>query len=438
MKTTLRSLLVTLSVLLMLPLSARALIYATETNYTVTAGQKVTLDIEAEGGEDLSWTTSDKKIATVKDGVVTAVKGGTVEITAEATDGSDRVVFTVTVEDRVDSLSFPKRAVDLYLGAEGKNSVAYAVEIKPETAGCKEVIYTTSSSAVATVDEYGTITAVGVGRCTITATSRENTSKPRTATCSVTVRQAVTEIELDRTSIQAEYGYHYTLTATAYPTDAYNRKLSWSSTDKSVATVKNSGKVTIVGYGTCDILVTANDTGVTQAVCHIVVPSYFVPTIYEGGGVLDELELFSEEDRATLAKGLTNLRNEYYGDDTAGPDIVIYTCRADDENTLSASTEAAAKAFREKLDTEYNLRNNTKKGMSGPIVITINLWQTEGRADVQIDYTSSSMRNKLTTTRIKEARSTMVTGFQYRGSYVEGILDWADYLFSVLTGASGN
>lgn len=66
-----------------------------EEGKTVTISASVTTN-PAGGNTALTWETSDSSIATVKDGVVTGVKAGTVTITAKAADGTSKTC-TVTV-----------------------------------------------------------------------------------------------------------------------------------------------------------------------------------------------------------------------------------------------------------------------------------------------------------------------------------------------------
>jgi len=59
------------------------------------------------------------------------------------------------------------------------------------------------------------------------------------------------------------------LTATVFPTDASNKTIVWSSTDTSVATVSQSGLVTVIcAWGGCDIIATC---GNVSAKCEVLV-----------------------------------------------------------------------------------------------------------------------------------------------------------------------
>lgn len=135
----------------------------------------------------VTWSSSDSSIATVKDGVVTAIKEGTVTITAGI--GSITATCMVTVvkkEIPVESVTLNKTQLDLKKGEVG----TLVVTVKPDDATDKSVIWESSNSAVATVDN-GKVTALTEGSSTITAKAGE-----KKATCNVTVKSA-TVISID-------------------------------------------------------------------------------------------------------------------------------------------------------------------------------------------------------------------------------------------------
>lgn len=75
----------------------------------------------------------------------------------------------------------------------------------------------------------------------------------------------VTGISLNKSSLTMTEGDIQTLIATIAPDNATNKKVSWTSTDSSVAKVDQDGKVTAVKAGTATITVTTEDGGKTDS-----------------------------------------------------------------------------------------------------------------------------------------------------------------------------
>ncbi|MGN0470008.1 MAG: alpha-amylase family glycosyl hydrolase, partial [Acutalibacteraceae bacterium] len=125
--------------------------------------------------------------------------------------------------------------------------------VAPDNATNKTVSWTTSNASVATV-AGGNITGVSKGTATITA----KTSNGLTATVKVTVVDnpdiiRPTGITLDKKSLSLIEGASEKLTATVAPANATNKKVTWTSSDTSIATVDGLGNVKAVLEGTATI-----------------------------------------------------------------------------------------------------------------------------------------------------------------------------------------
>lgn len=79
---------------------------------------------------------------------------------------------------------------------------------------------------------------------------------------------SVTGVTLNKIVLQLYTGGSETLTATIAPTNATNKKVTWTSSDPAVATVDANGKVTAKSLGMADITVTTKDGGYT-ATCRV-------------------------------------------------------------------------------------------------------------------------------------------------------------------------
>ena len=135
------------------------------------------------------------------------------------------------------------------LTMEPGGTVSLSVTVTPSNATAKSVTWSSSNQAVATVNN-GTVTAVGAGSATITASAGG-----KTANCSVTVSKKVvpvTSITLNVTEAELERGGTLTITATVTPNDATDKIVAWTSSNASVATVED-GVVKAVAVGTTTI-----------------------------------------------------------------------------------------------------------------------------------------------------------------------------------------
>ncbi len=100
-------------------------------------------------------------------------------------------------------------------------------------------------------------------RITATITAKAG---DKTATCAITVvATPVTSITLDKTSASLKAGETVTLTATVNPSDATDKTVTWSTSDATVATVKD-GVVTAIKVGSATITAQAGDKTATCAV----------------------------------------------------------------------------------------------------------------------------------------------------------------------------
>ena len=141
-----------------------------------------------------------------------------------------------------------------------------------------DVEWTTSNPEIATVGNDGTVTAVAVGKTTITA-KVTSSGKEYSATCEVEVTtEPVTNVELNANTGTLDIGQTLTLTATVTPSTASNQGVTWSTSDSNVATVAN-GVVTAVGAGSATITATANDGSGYNATCAIMVNPRLVSSI---------------------------------------------------------------------------------------------------------------------------------------------------------------
>lgn len=164
------------------------------------------------------------------------------------------------------TISLNKTSLNLKAGG----SETLVATVGPADLANKNVNWTSSNTAVATVDANGKVTAKAAGSSTITATTQTD---GKTATCAVVVTKQddntvpVSAVKLSATSQNLVKGKTLALTATVEPSNATDKTVQWASSNSAVATVQN-GTVTAVGKGTATITASA---GGKTASCTITV-----------------------------------------------------------------------------------------------------------------------------------------------------------------------
>ena len=240
---------------------------------TVNAGDtlQLTAKVSPSNASDTSvtWSSSSTGIAKVSTaGLVTGVATGTAVITAKANDGSNKsATFTVTVTKKVIKVTKISLSASTLLTKVGCTEKITAT-VTPTNADNRAVTWSSSAPTVASVDQSGNIIAKSVGNATITVKAKDGSGV--TATCWVNVTDIkVTGITLNKTTLNIKTGATEQLTAKVQPTDATNSKVTWSSNDKDVAEVDQTGMITAKKEGSAVITVTAQDGSGKTATCQV-------------------------------------------------------------------------------------------------------------------------------------------------------------------------
>jgi Leucine-rich repeat (LRR) protein len=151
------------------------------------------------------------------------------------------------------------------------DSETLSATVSPSNAGNKRVTWSSSSSSVASVDADGKVTALKAGRVTVTVKTVDGS---HTATCSVTVTAnlvAVTGVKLEAASLTIAAEDQKTLTATVTPSGATNKKVAWSSSDPTVATVDAAGKIIALRAGATVITASSVQNPEQSTDCNVTV-----------------------------------------------------------------------------------------------------------------------------------------------------------------------
>ena len=233
---------------------------------TVKVNQKVTLKAtvnpEDATNKDLIWESDNESVAAVDEhGVVTGKKEGTATITVSSAENKEiKATCEMTViKVPVTRVTLSKTKLTL---APGKSQKLTAT-IAPNDATNKSLTWKSSNDKIAAVTN-GKVTAKKAGTATITVSSKEN--KEIKATCKVTVKIAVTKVKLNKSKLTLGTKETFALKATITPKNATNKKVSYKSSKKTVATVSSKGKIKALKKGKTTITATVDGKKATCVV----------------------------------------------------------------------------------------------------------------------------------------------------------------------------
>ena len=137
------------------------------------------------------------------------------------------------------------------------------VEIYPEDAKNHEIEFTSSNTKVLTVDNSGTVLAVGNGTAKITAKAKENSVS---SSLEIQVYTPVTDLELNVEQLTIQEGDSFIIIPSIYPIDASNKNVKYSVENQTIAQVSSDGKITGKSQGTTTVTVTTEDGNITKTI----------------------------------------------------------------------------------------------------------------------------------------------------------------------------
>ena len=251
-----------------------------------------------------SYVSNNPKVASVNEaGRITAVAAGEAEITTTvALSSKISKTFTTIVEVKevpVDSITLNENALSLNIGAQA----TLIATVQPSNATNRDVVWQSDNPQVASVDN-GKVTAVAAGNAKITATAGG-----KTATCEVTVKNPNTVVPVTgvtltpkKSALTLALGKKTTFGATVAPTNATDKKVTWSTSNSKIAAISKpdkNGKITVTAKkaGTATIKVTTAN-GKTAS-CKITVVSLNKTKLTLGKGETFSLKVSGTKTKPT-------------------------------------------------------------------------------------------------------------------------------------------
>ena len=254
-------------------------VYASASSASMTAGTSRTFTAGTSpaglSGVTYKWTTSNSAVAsgsynrTTGKLTLKAHRAGRATLTVQATKGgitrSDSFVVTVTAPVIV------PRSVSLSSGSFklGVNAARQLTATVKPAGASQAVTWSSSRPGVASVSSTGLVRGVSRGTAVITA----RTSNGKKASVTVTVNSYVTRIDLSASGMTLNIGGSTKLTASPVPSNASNRAIVWSTSNRNVVSVTSSGVITARKAGTATITARTKD-GSVSASCRVTVVAY--------------------------------------------------------------------------------------------------------------------------------------------------------------------
>ena len=248
--------------------------------------QQLTKGVFVDSKEACTITSSNVAAVSITgDKIKAGTKGQMAILTLKAGTATKTIkVYTTDETGKIptQAVVLNKTFVTLNPGKTEQLKITYLPDYA--TASIGTVKWTSSNEAVVTVDAAGKLTAKTAGKAIITAV----TSDGNVMYCIVTVENIkVSKITIaTTTSNKIATGKKVTLKATVTPSNAYNKGVTWKSSNTKVATVSSSGVVTTkkkMGGKTVTITATAKDGSGKKASYKIYVKKGVVKKVYISG-----------------------------------------------------------------------------------------------------------------------------------------------------------
>lgn len=212
----------------------------------------------------ITWSVSDDTILSVdQNGKVTALAGGSAKVVVTTKDGGKKAECSITVIVPVESVEITSAPEGLKM-TEG-DTFTFTAVMKPEDATDKNFEWSSSNPSVLTIDQEGKAVAVKAGKAVVSIkTSDGKLSDSREITVEeLVVVIPVSSVEFDYDFVEVNPGAEVALSVIVLPENATDKSLVWTSSDETVATVKD-GVVKGIKSGQAEITVKTVDGGFTD------------------------------------------------------------------------------------------------------------------------------------------------------------------------------
>lgn len=314
---------------------------------------------ESLSSKEVEWSSSNEKVAVCEDGVITSVGYGVcnVKITIKAT--GEKASCVVTVKDPSPSIELSSH--ELLFSGLGQTAVLTATTSEGVNVSTN-LSWIVSNRNIVTC-QNGVIRTVGFGICSVQVFWRDGTYD----FCTVRVEAPnAPQLDLSQNSVHLEnIGDEAVIEPIPFPD--VSSKVSWMSSDPTVATVEN-GVIKAVGEGNCAIIAICENG--RNSACGVVVgkaTEYTPPPDTISYRIDDMHKVLNYVDRQTGQVVTSVMITSYEAMFQRSEDNIIITCKLHCVKTYDAGGEDAMR----------------------PVFITANICEADGTLHASSSYTGT-------------------------------------------------
>ena len=231
-------------------------------SYTLSRGESFYLNATASNSEysgKYTWSSSNSDVAyivgntTSKSAKISTLYSGNATITVKLDNGNSATCSVRVNEIDVKSASISPTNTTLNVG----ETASLSLSVTPNNAKISSKSWKSKNTNIASVDSYGTVTAVSSGTTEIYCVVNGNVTS---SSCEVTVKKPIapTDITVSPTVMYINKGDTRKLSYSLTPDDA-TTTVTWSSDNTSIATVNSNGEVKGVKKGVTTIRATTEN-----------------------------------------------------------------------------------------------------------------------------------------------------------------------------------
>ncbi len=217
---------------------------------------------DAVAGE-LTWEIGNPRVAQVNaEGVVTGLSEGATVLTLSARDGQ----VTAECEIYVSEIEMEEIVLPESITIQGRDTVQIDVQILPQNASDRRIVWTVDHPEIATVTKEGEVVGVSPGQTVVTGTSVDGRVS---ASCRITVEPvAIQSIDILQRPIGVYPGIPTKIEYTIHPFNATETEITWKTEEAGVIEVDSEGNITWLDLGIITVFA-LNSAGERVGSCDI-------------------------------------------------------------------------------------------------------------------------------------------------------------------------